>query len=104
MAIADFQPFLGLLPVVKHAPGQNIWLYYDEEADTLYVNFKKPSVATDSELTDDDVIVRYDGEEVIGYTVLHASQRRPDPIYEPSEREPTTSGETAAIVGGVSER
>lgn len=76
MAIADFQPFLGLLPVIKNTPKQNVWLFYDEEADTLYVNFKKPSIATDSELTDDDVIVRFEGEEVVGYTVLHASQRR----------------------------
>jgi uncharacterized protein YuzE len=48
---------------------------YDAEADVLYVNFKKPSEATDSELTDDDVIIRYEGEEVIGCTILHASQR-----------------------------
>ena len=45
---------------------------YDAEADVLYVNFKKPSEATDSELTDDDVIIRYEGEEVIG---LHYSAR-----------------------------
>ena len=44
-------------------------------ADTLYINFKKPSYATDSELTDDDVIIRYHDEEVIGFTILHASQR-----------------------------
>jgi uncharacterized protein YuzE len=48
---------------------------YDAEADVLYVNFKKPSYATDSELTDDDVIIRYEGEEVVGLTILHASQR-----------------------------
>lgn len=48
---------------------------YDQEADVMYINFQKPSVATDSELTDDDVIVRYEGEEVMGFTVLHASQR-----------------------------
>lgn len=52
-----------------------MWFSYDTEADTLYVNFKKPSYATDSELTDDDVIVRYEGEDVIGMTVLHASKR-----------------------------
>jgi uncharacterized protein YuzE len=48
---------------------------YDAEADVLYVHFKKPSIATDSELTDDDVIIRYEDEEVIGLTILHASQR-----------------------------
>jgi uncharacterized protein YuzE len=61
---------------VRQAPEHSIWLSYDAEADTLYVNFKKPSLATDSELTDDDIIVRYAGEEVIGFTVLHAAQRR----------------------------
>jgi uncharacterized protein YuzE len=52
-----------------------MWLSYDAEADVLYINFKKPSRATDSELTDDDLIIRYEGEEVVGVTVLHASQR-----------------------------
>ena len=41
----------------------------------LYINFKKPSRATDSELTDNDIVVRYEGEEVVGLTVLHASKR-----------------------------
>jgi uncharacterized protein YuzE len=48
---------------------------YDAEADTLYVNFKKPSHATDSEMTDDDMIVRYESEDVIGFTILHAGKR-----------------------------
>lgn len=75
MAMTDIQDFLKLIPAVNKAPQHSLWLTYDAEVDTLYVNFKKPSVATDSELTDDDVIVRYEGDEVIGYTVLHASQR-----------------------------
>ncbi len=75
MAAANFQEYLKFLPTVKHTPQGSVWLSYDEEADTLYVNFKKPSQATDSELTDDDVIIRYDGEEVIGYTILRASKR-----------------------------
>lgn len=52
-----------------------MWSSYDEEADALYINFKRPSVADDSDLTDEDVIVRYEGDEVIGLTVLHASKR-----------------------------
>ena len=48
---------------------------YDEEADVLYIQFHEAGRTTDSELTDDDIIVRYDGEEVIGITILHASQR-----------------------------
>ncbi len=47
----------------------------DAEADVLYISFKKPGHATDSELTDNDVIVRYENDEVIGLTILHASNR-----------------------------
>jgi uncharacterized protein YuzE len=75
MAVADFREYLKVLSAIKETPQQNVWLSYDVEADTLYVNFKKPSYATDSEITDDDVIVRCEGESVIGFTVLHASQR-----------------------------
>jgi len=52
-----------------------VWLTYDAGADVLYVNYKRPSHATDSELTDDDIIVRYEGDQVVGFTVLHVSQR-----------------------------
>lgn len=33
---------------------------YDKEADVLYLNFKKSARADDSELTDDDIIIRYE--------------------------------------------
>ena len=69
------QSYLKFLPTVKKLPQQSVWLTYDQEADVMYINFKKPSVATDSELTDEDVIIRYEGEDIIGFTILHASQR-----------------------------
>ena len=76
MAVRDaMDEYVRLLRAVKESPGGYLWSSYDAEADVLYVNFKKPSHATDSELTDDDVIIRYEGEEVVGLTVLHASRR-----------------------------
>ena len=75
MALMDIEQYMQLIPAVKHSPQRYLWSSYDVEADTLYINFKKPSHATDSELTDDDVIVRYEGEEIIGLTILHASKR-----------------------------
>jgi uncharacterized protein YuzE len=75
VAVASIKEYLKLVPAVKNSPQHSLWLSYDPEADTLYVNFKKPSHATDSELTDEDVIVRYEGETIIGFTVLHASKR-----------------------------
>ena len=76
MAMMDVKQYLKLAPMVREAPHRYLWSSYDEEADTLYINFKKPSRATDSELTDDDVLIRYEGDEVIGITILHATQRQ----------------------------
>ena len=75
MAQLVIEDYLRLLPAIKHTTQGYLWTSYDAEADVLYVNFKKPSHATDSELTDDDVIIRYEGEEIIGLTILHASER-----------------------------
>ena len=77
MAAAEIQEYLKFLPKLKASREGLVWMSYDAGADTLYVNYKKPSHATDSELTDDDVIVRYEGKGVVGYTILHASQRDP---------------------------
>lgn len=73
--MTSFREYLALVPAVKNAPDGYLWSSYDAEADVLYINFRKPSVATDSELMDDDIIVRYEGDEIIGLTILHASNR-----------------------------
>lgn len=57
---------------LKH---KNVWSNYDEEADCLYFHFKEPNHADHSEMTDDDIIIRYDGDEIVGFTVLNASKR-----------------------------
>ncbi len=75
MAKIVAQDYLKLIPTVKHSPQGFLWSSYDSEADVLYINFKKPSHATDSELTDDDIIIHYEGEYIIGFTILHASKR-----------------------------
>jgi len=75
MAAINIKEVLNLTPQLLHIPFKTIWSSYDEEADVLYLNFKKPSHADDSELTDDDIIIRYEKGEVIGITVLHASKR-----------------------------
>lgn len=74
MAIANIEEYLKLLPTLRESPTHLLWSSYDSEADTLYVNLKKPSHATDSDITD-DVIIRYEDGEVVGLTILHASRR-----------------------------
>jgi len=75
MAVVNVEPYLRLIPEVRNVPKKNLRMSYDEEADVLYINFREHTVATDSELTDDDIIIRYDGDEIIGFTVLHADAR-----------------------------
>jgi len=74
--MVTLDPYLRLLPEISRVPGQSMWMTYDAEADVLYINFTRPGIADDSELTDDDVIIRYQGDEIIGYTILHISDRR----------------------------
>jgi uncharacterized protein YuzE len=75
MADIALRDYLPIIAAVKHSPQKYLWSSYDVEADVLYINFRKPSRATDSELTDEDVIIRYDGNEIVGLTILHASKR-----------------------------
>ena len=57
---------------LKH---DTIWATYDREADVLYLHFKKPNHADDAQMTDDDIIIRYEGKEMVGITILNASKR-----------------------------
>lgn len=75
MAQLDIQEYIKLISAVQHSPRGYLWSAYDAEADVLYVNFKKPSHATHSELTNDDVIIRYEDGDVVGITILNASKR-----------------------------
>ena len=75
MATVNLEQVLTFVQQVLQLQQKNIWLSYDEEADVLYVNFRKPNRADDSELLDHDVIVRYEGEEIVGMTIMNASKK-----------------------------
>lgn len=57
MATVNLDQVLTFVPQVLQLNQKNIWLSYDEEADVLYVNFKKPNRADDSDLLDNDVMM-----------------------------------------------
>lgn len=51
-------------------------IFYDKKADVLYISFgKKPKEADDSELTNNDIIVRRAKGKIVGLTVLSFSKR-----------------------------
>jgi len=76
MAIAEVEKILPLVSDIAELQPDNVWINYDKEADVMYINFKRPSNADNSEITDDDIIVRYENGEIIGITVMHASKRQ----------------------------
>jgi len=42
---------------------------YDEEADVLYISFGPPKAASDSTILNNDIILHYKGDRIIGITV-----------------------------------
>ena len=71
----EIMEFNSIIPHLLKMSRQKIWIDYDKEVDVLYVNYKKPQRATDSEMLNNGVIVRYCDEEIVGLTILDASHR-----------------------------
>ena len=76
MEAVEVKSILNRVPELLDVPCPRIWTVYDKEADVLYLNFKKSSHADDSELTDNDLIIRYEKGSIVGITVLNVSKRR----------------------------
>ena len=62
-------------PHLLKFPVTRMWLDYDKEADVLYISFKRPQDATDSEMADSGILLRYKENDLVGMTILEASKR-----------------------------
>jgi uncharacterized protein YuzE len=71
----DLAGFLRAVPQLVRFPIKQMWLGYDAEAAVLYVSFRQPQHATDSEMREDGIIVHRRGKQVVGLTILEASKR-----------------------------
>lgn len=56
-------------------PQKKMWIDYDESADVLYISFRRPQKATDTQMTEDGILLRYKDDEIVGITILEASKR-----------------------------
>ncbi len=65
------------VPLLLKFPMERFRVDYDREADVLYISFRRPQQATDTKVTDEGILLRYDGKELVGITVLEASTRTP---------------------------
>ena len=57
---------------------RQVWIDYDKEADVLYMSFRKPQRATKTIETDDDILIRKDGGDIVGITIMNVSARGED--------------------------
>jgi uncharacterized protein YuzE len=71
----EIEEFNLIIPHLLKMSQKKIWIDYDQEVDVLYVNYRKPQRATDSEMLTNGIIVRYCDEEIVGLTIIDASQR-----------------------------
>ena len=55
-------------------PKNKVWIDYDKEADVLYLSFDRPQKATDSEMLDNGVLLRYKSDKLVGMTIPAPSQ------------------------------
>jgi len=62
-------------PHLLKFPTTKMWIDYDREGDVLYINFKRPQRATDSEMLKNGILFRYRDDELVGITILDASKR-----------------------------
>ena len=66
---------LGLSSELARLPVKHIWIDYDKEADVLYLSFRKPQNAKKIVEIDSDTLIRTDGDEIVGITIMNASTR-----------------------------
>lgn len=66
---------IGLSSDIIKLPAEHIWVDYDKEADVLYLSFRKPQRANKTIEINEDVLIRKDGEEIVGITILNASRK-----------------------------
>ncbi len=63
------------VPLLLRFPERRFWVDYDAEADVLYISFRRPQQATETEMTEEGILLRYKGDELVGMTILDASAR-----------------------------
>ena len=71
----DIREIYKAIPHLIKLPAGRIWMDYDKEADVLYISLRRPQDATDSQMQEDGVLLRYRGKELVGVTVFEASKR-----------------------------
>jgi len=75
LKLHSLDEILQTAPHLIRFPTRRFWVDYDEEADVLYLSFERPQNATDTEMLDNGILLRYREEALVGITILDISRR-----------------------------
>ena len=92
------------VPLLLRFPMERFWVDYDREADVLYISFRRPQKATDTRTTDEGILLRYHGKELVGITVLEASTRSQGQLAPGNLRKPASRRRKQPAKKNVTER
>jgi len=74
MGQEEIKKIYNWVPQILSLPSKHSWFDYDDQADVLYVSFKKPQEASDSQMVSDNIILRKRNNQVVGLTIMNASK------------------------------
>ena len=70
----EVKKIVDAVPVLLDFPAKRFHVDYDKEADVLYISFERPQKATDTEVTDEGILLRLRENKLVGITILNASR------------------------------
>jgi uncharacterized protein YuzE len=70
----EVKKIVNAIPILLEFPVKKFHVDYDKEADVLYISFERPQKATDTEVTDEGILLRFRDDKLVGITVLNASR------------------------------
>ena len=70
----EVKKIVDAVPMLLDFPAKRFHVDYDKDADVLYISFERPQKATDTEVTEEGILLRYREDELVGITILNASR------------------------------
>ncbi len=67
---------MAMMHEVLQLQEKSVWFDYDQEADVLYISFRKPQRARKTIEIDEDFLIRKDGDKIVGVTILNAGSHQ----------------------------
>ncbi|WP_456478272.1 DUF2283 domain-containing protein [Geoglobus ahangari] len=72
----EVKKIVDAIPMLLEFPAGRFHVDYDRGADVLYISFERPQKATDTEVTDEGILLRFREDKLVGITILNASRFR----------------------------